>query len=388
MTVNTATVTAIMPTFNRSDYIAESLDGLLSQTHRPDQIIVVDDGSTDNTAEVIARYGPAVEYIRKTNGGKSTALNLALPRATGEFIWICDDDDVPLPDGLEQMLAAVADNPEADFVVGTYLNMVVTETGERQITAPIQHGRAGETNLRVRFLEHMFTLQYASLTRKRVYEELGGYNESLIRSQDYDMVLRISRRHKGVAIPAPIFLYRQHEGARGNATGQFSSSEMQTKWISYNRSIFDAIWSSYDITEFAPTFALGTKFEHRAALLQRARVMASFHLWDHVIPDLEQAEREASAPLHEEELGLLSAMVTSMDAWRSLTRDKARLITLSRIYGRSALGRQIIAAYVRPLLWIAKYSIKSREWQSAYYCAQTLYSITKLGAVWTILKRN
>lgn len=387
MPVRVATVTAIMPTFNRVAYITESLDGLLSQTRRPDQIIVVDDGSTDGTAEVVARYGTAVQYIRKSNGGKSTALNLALPQATGEFIWICDDDDIPLPNGLEHMLAAIEAHPEVDYVVGTYLNLIVTDAGERQISTPAQYGRVNEPNLKIRFLEHMFTLQYASLTRKSVYEELGGYDESLIRSQDYDMVLRISRHHKGVAIPEPIFLYRQHEGPRGSATGRFASDEKQTKWVNYNRSIFDTIWRTYNISEFTPTFALGSTFEQRAALLQRARVMASFQFWDRVILDLDQAERESSAPPHEEELELLKAMVHGRDAWNLLANDKARLATLSRIQGRSEHGRRMIAALVRPLLWIMKNSVKTHDWQGALWCARVLYDITKLGMAQVLLRR-
>ena len=388
MPVKAPTVTAIMPTFNRASYIAESLDGLLSQTRRPDQIIVVDDGSTDGTAEVVARYGAAIQYIRKSNGGKSSALNLALPRATGEFIWICDDDDIPLAYGLERMLEAVEAHPEADYVVGTYFDLIVTDTGQRQMSIPIQYGRFNEPNLKIRFLEHMFTLQYASLTRKSVYEELGGYDESLIRSQDYDMVLRISRRYKGVAIPDPIFLYRQHEGARGNATGQFASGEKQTKWVNYNRGIFDKIWRTYDLSEFVPTFALGSAFEQRAALLQRARVMASFQLWDRVIPDLNQAERESAAPLHEEELELLKAMIHGRDAWNSLASDKVRLATLSHIRGRSKHGRRMIAALVRPLLWIARDSAKTRDWQGSLWCARVLYGITKLGMAQVFLRRT
>ena len=114
------TVTVIVPTFNREKYLPEAIDSLLRQTVAPDQILIVDDGSTDNTSTVAASYPAPVEYFRKENGGKSTALNLALKHSTGDFVWVFDDDDVAHPTALERFLAAFEREPTADFAFGEY----------------------------------------------------------------------------------------------------------------------------------------------------------------------------------------------------------------------------------------------------------------------------
>src|SRR6185312_11802006 len=90
------------------------------QTVVPDQVLIVDDGSTDKTAEVAASFGAPVQYYRKENGGKSTALNFALQHCTGDFVWIFDDDDVAHPTALERFLAALEREPAADFAYGEY----------------------------------------------------------------------------------------------------------------------------------------------------------------------------------------------------------------------------------------------------------------------------
>ena len=100
------TVTVIVPTFNREKFLPECIDSLLRQTVMPDQILIVDDGSTDGTGTVASSFPAPVEYYRKENGGKSTALNFALKHCTGDFVWIFDDDDIAHPTALERFLAA------------------------------------------------------------------------------------------------------------------------------------------------------------------------------------------------------------------------------------------------------------------------------------------
>ena len=90
-------VSVLMPTFNRGGMLSEALDSVLGQSIPPHQVVVIDDGSTDDTSERVARYGARIDYIRKDNGGKSSALNLGLTHVTGDYVWVFDDDDVALP---------------------------------------------------------------------------------------------------------------------------------------------------------------------------------------------------------------------------------------------------------------------------------------------------
>jgi glycosyltransferase involved in cell wall biosynthesis len=109
------TCTVIVPTFNRARFIGEALDSILGQTRRPDQVIVVNDGSTDGTLSVLDAYSSRIEVVSKPNGGKAAAINTAMPLAGGDCVWIFDDDDVALPDALQRHLEALEEDVEADF---------------------------------------------------------------------------------------------------------------------------------------------------------------------------------------------------------------------------------------------------------------------------------
>ena len=107
---------AIVPTHNRARYIAEALDSLLGQ-HMPfHELIVIDDASTDETSDVLAGYRDQARIIELTaNSGKAAALNMAIPLATGDYIWLFDDDDVALPDALSRHIELLTERDDVDF---------------------------------------------------------------------------------------------------------------------------------------------------------------------------------------------------------------------------------------------------------------------------------
>lgn len=382
-------VTALVPTYNRAQYLPECLDSLLTQSRKPDQIVVIDDGSTDGTESIVSRYGDQVQYVRKSNGGKSSALNLGLTYATGDLIWVCDDDDIAAADGLEVMLAAFKENPGVDYVFGDYRIFEISADGEKSVYDPKFSIRSGETNLKINFLEDMFMLQYASLVRKSVYEDLGGYDESLIRSQDYDMMLRVSRRYAGVHTPHIIFYYRHHQTPRGNAGGLFSVAENFAQWRKYDRVIFSRIRETYELLEFTPSFAIGLPWVHRSAYIQRALVMAKRGLWSEAAEDLSAAERSSAEPLAEAELDLLQSIVHSYEAWLILGQDRSAMASLSEICVRSRTGQRLILRLLRPLLWLIRNSARDGNYRQAAACIAILYRIAGLrGAVSLLRKRD
>lgn len=388
-TFGPARVTALVPTYNRAQYLPECLDSLLTQSRKPDQIVVIDDGSTDGTESIVSKYGHQVQYVKKSNGGKSSALNLGLKYATGDLIWVCDDDDIAAVDGLEMMLAAFEANPGADYVFGDYWIFEIAADGTKLVYDPSFLRRSDEPNLKINFLEDMFMLQYASLVRKSVYEDLGGYDESLIRSQDYDMMLRVSRRHTGVYTPHVIFHYRHHQTPRGNAGGLFSVAENFTQWRKYDRIIFSRIRETYALPEFTPSFATGLPWADRSAYIQRALVIAKRGLWSEAAEDLSAAERNSAEPLAEAELDLLQSIVHSHEAWLILGQDRSAMASLSEICFRSKTGQRLILRLLRPLLWLIRNSARDGDYRRAAACIAILYRIAGLrGAVSLLRKRD
>ena len=94
-------VSVVIPTYNRAHLICETIDSILAQTYKDYEIIVVDDGSTDNTQEVLKRYGDKVRYFYQQNQGQASAWNFAVRQSSGEYIALLDSDDLWLPQKLE-----------------------------------------------------------------------------------------------------------------------------------------------------------------------------------------------------------------------------------------------------------------------------------------------
>src|SRR5215469_8348389 len=104
-TMKSPLVSCIVPVFNGEQYLAEALDSILTQTYRPLEIIVADDGSTDGTAAVVARYGNRVRYLFQPNAGTAAACNLGIKAAQGDFIGFLAADDLWHPEKLARQLA-------------------------------------------------------------------------------------------------------------------------------------------------------------------------------------------------------------------------------------------------------------------------------------------
>src|ERR1700678_3861883 len=102
-------VSIIIPTYNRAEYLGQAIDSALAQSYRPIEIIVVDDGSTDDTQGVAARYGDRIRYIHKANGGASSARNAGFAAASGEVLALLDSDDRWLTEKLEKQISLLSD---------------------------------------------------------------------------------------------------------------------------------------------------------------------------------------------------------------------------------------------------------------------------------------
>ena len=302
-------VTIVIPTCNRAHFIGETLDSVLGQTVPPSQVIVVNDGSTDSTLEVLQRYGTRIEVIDQANSGRARAVNRAIPLATGEYLWIFDDDDIAVPDSLERHLTVLEADPAVDF---TFAGCVILQTnpdGSVEQKGALPMPDVPDDEMFSRMLEQNFLQLQAMLVRTRCYREIGLLDPRLNLCDDYDINLRLARRFTGRRLDKPSFLFRQHGGLRGRPDALFPVEHRSRYWVEENRDIHLRLRGELALGEYLPRSLGAGELDpprRRRALLQRACVMARLALWEEALADLRQAlvETMAGAPLGAVERGL------------------------------------------------------------------------------------
>lgn len=206
---NWPTISVIIPTHNRSDLLPLTLESVLVQTYPNLEIIVVDDGSTDNTAEIIAPYTGRVMYLRQANKGPGAARNTGIQHASGDYLTFLDDDDLIMPEKLARQAQLLAAKPEAGVVYCGFYTM--DESGnylDKAWSLP-------EGAILKELICGDFIWTGAPLIRRHCLEQVGQFDESLLTSQDWDMWLRLAQAGFYFAcIREPLGAYRIHPGSR------------------------------------------------------------------------------------------------------------------------------------------------------------------------------
>ena len=278
----------LMPTFNRAHFIGEALGALVGQMDAADVLLVIDDGSTDDTRAVVEGFGPRVRYVRQDNRGKSAALNLALSLTESEFVLICDDDDVTAP-GAGALLHGALVGSEAGFAFGRHTRFRM-EAGKRIDLGIGYWPDLGRGSILRHLLEDSFVMQNATLIRRAALEAIGPFDETLPRSIDYDMFVRLALAVPGLYADAVIFAQRKHEGVRGPATGLHAASASMDVWAEWDRRVFDKVAATVPLATFEGLFETDdADLRTRAALMQRACVWCRHHRWAAALADLEAA---------------------------------------------------------------------------------------------------
>jgi glycosyltransferase involved in cell wall biosynthesis len=196
-------VSVLIPTFNNGRYIHEAIDSVLSQDFKDLEIVVVDDGSTDNTKEVLKKYGPAVRYIYQENKGISGARNRGILESKGEYIAFLDSDDVWLDSTkLTQQVAIFENNPNVGIVYSKM--MMVNDKGEQLGLKPDKPNGQNFKEL-IEIGGHLPTSTLVA--RKVCFEKAGLFDETLPILEDFDMWLRISRLYEIVENKGKVFGY-------------------------------------------------------------------------------------------------------------------------------------------------------------------------------------
>jgi glycosyltransferase involved in cell wall biosynthesis len=211
------TVTAIIPTYNRAKLLSQALESALCQTRRPDEIIIVDDGSTDDTKRIVEGYGTQVRYFYQNNSGPAAARNRGLRAASGDIIAFLDSDDLWVPKKTEVQLEFLARNPEVGGLFGDMSNFF---SAEDSVTAEIKNVElhdylvAHANDLGDLFewliIENVIPTPTVML-RRSVVERIGFFNESLIVAEDLDYWLRAVSACRWGFINEVLLTRRRHD---------------------------------------------------------------------------------------------------------------------------------------------------------------------------------
>lgn len=360
-----ARVSVILPTFNRAGLIGETLDSLLAQTRPVDEILVVDDGSSDETPDVVARYGERVTCLRKENGGKASALNLGFERINGDLVWICDDDDLIEPDACARLAGALEADPGLDYCAGRHEDFTVAaETGEKRIKPPGYWRASKPDEIFPDLLDGCHIFQPGLIVRRSHYDRIGPFNPALTRSQDYEMMLRIARHGRGRLLSERVFLHREHAGERGSATERFSAEEMTAKWIKFHRIIMGPLLAELADWELLPASIWNATPENdrlRLAAVKRAATHARHMMWPEAMAGFRTLARSGGGAFSDAEKALILASTQSSFGCAPLYEPGETREAALALKAAGPKGRDILALLARSLHWRAKAAFLSRD---------------------------
>ena len=182
------TITVAVPAYNAERWIGEALAAVLAQTDPPDEVVVVDDGSTDGTVGEVERFGASVRLVRQANGGCPAAFNRAFAEARGDYVALCPADDVWEPRKLEWQREALAAHPEIDVAFGAARTFGLSEADFRRPPADGLLDRAALTRA---MYERNVVADPGAVVRRALHERLGGFRDLI--GEDYEFWMRALR---------------------------------------------------------------------------------------------------------------------------------------------------------------------------------------------------
>ena len=205
MLVTQPTVAVIIPTYNRANVIACALRSVLNQTYKKLEVIVVDDGSTDDTQRVVESFAdPRVSYFRcETNLGATAARNLGIKKSTAEFIAFQDSDDEWLCEKLEKQMAVFA---QAGANVGVVYSGFFRVDGKMATYYPPDTVLKKSGDILESLLRSNFVTTQAAVVRRECFLSSGMFDERLPRFQDWELFIRLAKRYEFKCIDEPLLL--------------------------------------------------------------------------------------------------------------------------------------------------------------------------------------
>lgn len=259
---NSPLVSVLIPTYNRGQYLRESIASALSQSVSPFEIVVVDDGSDDNTPNIVAAFhDPRLRYVRKEHSGAPATRNRAVQEAKGEFLLWIDSDDILLPNTLEIYYETLKKFPDADVIYG---HLMITDE-KLNVQAPLTYtdwyGR--DHDLVPRLLQGNCVPNPGSMIKATCYEKTGLYNEEFPRAHDYEWWSRLALNAKLKHCGQFVVLYRWHDS---NLSGGD-----RRKDLSYEAKIARNLLAKFKLKDLYPKIDWGIISNDQAEAVAKLR---------------------------------------------------------------------------------------------------------------------
>jgi len=197
-------VSLVTPTYNQAEFLAHTINSVLSQTYPNIEYLVIDDGSTDETPQIIEAYAGRLKYIKQSNIGQAATLNRGWNIASGSLLGYLSSDDCLKPTAITELVNALQVNSDA---VVAYVDFELIDGSSNSF----RHIEAEEYDSKRLIVDLICQPGPGALFRKQIFEELGGWDESLRQVPDFEFWLRASRLGRFVRVPKNLALYRVHE---------------------------------------------------------------------------------------------------------------------------------------------------------------------------------
>jgi glycosyltransferase involved in cell wall biosynthesis len=220
-------VSVVIPVFNGSEFLSQAIESALGQTYTPLELIVIDDGSTDDTANIAQSYGDRLAYHHQENLGVAAALNRGIREAQGKYIAWLSHDDVFLPHKLERQVAYLGEHPEFRAIYSDFY--IIDAAGEiiKEIETPWYPRDIAIWKL----FGSMYINGSSTLIERTCFDDVGLFNEQLRYSQDMDMWMRMELVFDIGRIPEKLVKWRSHPDQGSREVGEHSAE----KWQTYRR---------------------------------------------------------------------------------------------------------------------------------------------------------
>ena len=226
--MNEPIVSVVLPAFNEETYIADAIRSILDQTFRDFEFIIVDDGSTDGTGDIIEQYAASDARIvlvrNQENLGLPRSMNTALELARGRYICRMDADDVSYPDRLEKQLAFMESRPDVVIIGGT---MEVCSLDMKVICKRIYN--LSDAEIRRKLFRYSPFCHPGTFFHKEEARKVGGYNEKIFPAEDYDFYFRLGRVGDFANLPDTIIKMRVNPS--GISYSNIRKSEVLTLYV-------------------------------------------------------------------------------------------------------------------------------------------------------------